>query len=218
MVTPFRYMFSLALMLGIATPAWADSPVEPASCQAIGAKRIVVGRFVLKASDLNAFKQAYSFPTHPPGGKTNANARTAYRRATLAELVATIRRMPGNSTQRVGLPNIESHDAPWCGIVDEWQYAALAAYQQCNNSPGASNGNAYFKVDTSYGAFNDTLDHHARYNQVVNASHATGDILLAGDCDVCSTKRSAGTATTIPRSEIQVPTPVADDKTTSPRR
>ncbi len=218
MVSPFRYIFSLALMLGIATPAWADSPVEPASCQAIGAKRIVVGRFVLKAVDVNAFKQAYSFPTHPPGAKTNPNARTAYRRATLAELVTTIRKMLGNSTQRVGLPNNENHNPPWCGIVDDWQYAALAAYQQCNNSMGASYGNAYFKADDSYGAFNDTQNHHALYKQVVNTSHGTGDIILEGDCYVCSTKRSVDTATTIPRSQIKVPMPVKEDKTTSPRR
>ena len=214
MVVPFRFMLPLLLMLGVATPAWADTPFEPASCKARGAKRIVVGRFQLTVGELNAFKQTHRFATRPPGAKVNA--RTAYKRATLGDLIAVINTTPASARKSI-VPNHETPPDAWCGIVDNWHYAALAAYKQCN-SQGASSGNAYFKADNSYTAFNDTLNHHALYQPVANVSVADSDIVLEGDCYVCSTIRSPGTATTTPRSQITLPTPVKEDRTTSPRR
>lgn len=214
MVAPFRCLLSLALLLGIATPALADTPFEPASCKVRGAKRIVVGRFQLTVGELNTFKQSHRFAARPPGAK--ANARTAHKRATLADLIAAINTTPGR-TQKTSLPNDESHIEPWCGIVDNWHYAALAAYQECN-SPEASNGNAYFKADNSYSGFNDTLNHHALYQPVANLNLADSDIVLEGSCYVCSSTRSAGTATAIPRSQIKLPTPVKEDKPASAPR
>ena len=214
MVAPFRCLLSLALLLGIATPAWADSPFEPTSCKAPGTKRVVVGRFQITAGELNTFKQSHRFAEHPPRGTANARART--KRADLAQLIAVINATPVR-TQKSIVPNDESHIEPWCGIVDDWHYAALAAYKQCN-SQGTSNGNAYFKADNSYTAFNDTVNHHSLYQPVANMSLADSDIVLEGDCYVCSTTRSIGPATTIPRGQIKLPTPLKEDKTASPRR
>lgn len=214
MVTPFRCLLSLALLLGIATPAWADSPFEPTSCKAPGAKHVVVGRFQITVGELNTFKQSHRFAEHPPRGTANARART--KRADLAQLIAVINATPVR-TQKSIVPNDESHIEPWCGIVDDWHYAALAAYQQCN-SPEASNGNAYFKADNSYSGFNDTLNHHAMYQPVANLSLAESDIVLEGNCYVCSSIRSVGTATAIPRSQIQLPRPVEGKETTPPPR
>jgi hypothetical protein len=203
MVTSFRCLLSLALLLGIATPAWADSPSEPASCKLRGAKRIVVGRFQLTAGELNTFKQSHRFAEHPPRGTPSARIK----RANLADLIAVISATPSR-TQKSIVPNQESHIEPWCGIVDDWHYAALAAYQQCNSSPGASNGNAYFKADNSYSGFNDTLNHHALFQPVANLSLAESDVVLEGNCYVCSSIRSVGNATAIPRNQIQPPKPV----------
>lgn len=214
MIASFRYLLSLALLLGIATPALADTPLEPASCKVPGARRIVVDRFRITVGELNAFKQTHRFATRPPGA--TAQARTADKRATLGDLIAVISTTPGSARKSI-VPNDENPPDDWCGIVDNWHYAALVAYQQCN-SQGASNGNAYFKADTSYDTFNDTQNHHARYQPFANVSLADNDIVLEGDCYICWTTRSAGTATTIPRSQIKVLTPVEEDKKTSPRR
>lgn len=214
MVVPFRFMLPLLLMLGVATPAWADTPFEPASCKARGAKRIVVGRFQLTVGELNAFKQTHRFATRPPGAK--ANARTVYKSATLGDLIAVINRTPARARKSI-VPNHETLPDAWCGIVDNWHYAALAAYRQCN-SQAASNGNAYFKADNSYTAFNDTLNHHALYQPVANISVADSDIVLEGSCYACLSTRSAGAATAIPRGQIQLPTPVEGSEVVSPPR
>lgn len=214
MVATYRCLLSFALLLGIATPALADTPFKPASCKVRGAKQVVAGRFQLTVGELNTFKQSHPFAARPPGA--NANARTVLKRAVLGDLIAAINTTLG-STQKTNLPNDENHIEAWCGIVDNWHYAALAAHQKCN-SQGTGNGNAYFKADSSYSAFNDTLNHHALYQPVANLSLADNDIVLEGSCYVCSSTGSVGTATAIPRGQIKLPTPVVVDETVSPPR
>lgn len=213
MVAPYRCLLSFALLLGIATPALADTPFQPTSCKVLGAKHVVAGRFQLTVGELNALKQSHPFAARPPRAKANANAnaRTVLKSATLADLIAAINTTPGTS-----LPD-KDHIWAYCGIVDNWHYAALAALQKCN-SQETGNGNAYFKADSSYSAFNDTLNHHALYQPVANLSLADSDIVLEGSCHVCSSTGSVGTATAIPREQIKLPTRVVVDETVSPPR
>ena len=215
MVATYRCLLSFALLLGIATPAWADTPFKPSSCKLRGAKHVFAGNVQLTLDELNAFKESHPFATRPPGAKdnanANANARTVLKSATLADLIAAINTTPGTS-----LPD-KDHIQPYCGIVDNWHYAALAAHQKCN-SQETGNGNAYFKADSSYSAFNDTLNHHDLYQPVANLSLAGSDIVLEGSCHVCSSTASVGPATAIPREQIKLPTPVVVDETVSPPR
>ena len=214
MVAPYRCLLSFALLLGIATPALADTPFQPASCKLRGAKHVFAGNVQLTLGELNTFKQLHRFAVLPPGAK--ANARTVLKSATLADLIVAINTTPG-STQNTSLPNDENGIMAWCGIVDNWHYAALAVHRKCN-SPGTGNGNAYFKADSSYSAFNDTLNHHVLYQPHANSSLAVSDIVLKGSCNVCSSTISVGTATALPRGQIKLPTPVAVDETVSPPR
>lgn len=209
MVVPFRFMVSLALMLGVSAPALADQAIEPASCKQRGAKRIVIGRFQITAGQLSAYKQAHPFAEQPPRAAGMAVARSPVKRANLAELLAVVNATPG-SAQKTTVPNQGSHIDPWCGIVDDWHYSALAAYQQCNN-PSAGSANAYFKADASYTGFNDALNHHALYKPAASLSQSDSDIVLEGDCYVCSTTRTVGPATTLPKDQIRLPTPVKGD-------
>ncbi|MES2672537.1 MAG: hypothetical protein V4673_19240 [Pseudomonadota bacterium] len=211
MVAPYRCLLSFALLLGIASPVLADTPFQPTSCKLRGAKHVFAGKVQLTRDELNTFKQLHRFATHPPG----ANARTVPKKATLADLIAAINRTP-SGTQRTTLPG-KDHIQPWCGIVDNWHYAALAVHQKCN-SQETGNGNAYFKADSNYSAFNDSLNHHVLYQPDADSSLADGDIVLEGSCHVCSSTRSAGTATALPRGQIKLPTPVAVDETVSPPR
>lgn len=215
MVATYRCLLSFALLLGIATPALADTPFKPASCKVLGAKHVVAGRFQLTVGELNTFKQSHPFAARPPRAKANANARTVLKSATLADLIAAINTTPG-STQKTTLPG-KPRIWAYCGIVDNWHYAALAAHQKCN-SQETGNGNAYFKADSSYSAFNDTLNHHVLYQPVANLSLADNDIVLEGSCYVCSSTGSVGTATAIPRGQIKLPTRVVVDETVSPPR
>ena len=144
MAAPYRCLLSFALLLGIATPALADTPFKPASCKVLGAKHVVAGRFQLTVGELNTFKQSHPFATRPPGA--NVNARIEPKKATLADLIVAINTTPG-STQKTTLPG-KPRIWAYCGIVDNWHYAALAAHQKCN-SQETGNGNAYFKADSS---------------------------------------------------------------------
>lgn len=207
MFNSLHCLLGLALMLGFTAPALADDPVEPASCKLRGAKRVFVGNFQFTLADLNTYKHAHRFATRPPGAR--ANARTAYKRATLADLIAASEKK-GRNAQKVGLPDNESHDEPWCGIVDDWHYSALLARQICNSLPG-SNGQAYFQADPAYTAFNDTANHHTSYKAVANQNAVGGDIVLHGSCYVCTGGRSIGTATATPRIPVKAREPAKDD-------
>ena len=213
MVATYRCLLSFALLLGIATPALADTPFKPSSCKLRGAKHVFAGNVQLTLDELNAFKESHPFATRPPGA--NVNARIAPKKATLADLIVAINTTPG-STQKTTLPG-KPRIWAYCGIVDNWHYAALAAHQKCN-SQETGNGNAYFKADSSYSAFNDTLNHHDLYQPVANLSLAGSDIVLEGSCHVCSSTGSVGTATAIPREQIKLPTRVVVDETVSPPR
>lgn len=218
MFNSLRCLLGLALMLGVAAPVLADDPAEPAACKVPGAKRVVVGRFQLTLADLNAYKQAHPFASRPPGAR--ANARIAYKRATLADLIAVIEkpqrtaRLPGaNGSQHgpiSGIPVGEKQPDAWCGIVDEWHYSALLARQMCNSLPGG-NGQAYFKADPAYTAFNDTANHHTSYKAVASQNAVGGDFVLEGDCYVCTSVRSVSTETLIPRDRIKVQEPAKGD-------
>jgi hypothetical protein len=200
MRAPFRFMLSLALMLGVAAPALADTPLVPATCKIPGAKSITIGSFQLNAGQVKEFKQQHRFPVRPPGAKVNA--RAVYRRATLAELVSALAKAPGSSTQaaRIAIPEEKEFDGPWCGIVDDWHYMALKAAQECDKLAGGS-GRAYFKADPSYSKFNDPSNHHGPYLTGTDDS----DIVLAGSCNICVDRISLSTATAIPalRTKIQ---------------
>ena len=207
MFNSLRCLLGLALMLGVAAPALADNPAEPATCKAPGAKRVVVGKFQFTLAELNAYRKVHPFATRPPGA--SAIARSAYKRATLADLIATIEKN-GRNAQKISLPNNESHIEPWCGIVDDWHYSALLARQMCNRLPGG-NGQAYFKADPAYTAFNDTANHHSSYKAVASQNAVGGDFVLQGDCYVCTSGRSIGTATAIPRDQVKVQPPKKGD-------
>ena len=201
-----RFILSLAMTLGIAAPALADPPLEPSACNVRGAKRVAIGSFHFTAGELRDFRLQHPFATQRPGAK--ANARKECKRATLPELISVIGMTP-NKARNI----VNSGEGPkpelWCGIVDEWLYAALQAQQYCN-SPSLGNGNAYFKVDASYSDFNNTDNHHLLYKPNASLVHADSDIVLEGSCYVC-TVRSIGTATAIPQDQIKVRTPAKGD-------
>ncbi|GEM_PF-1490559 len=218
MFNPLRCLLGLALMLGVATPALADNPAEPASCKAPGAKRVVVGRFQFTLAQLNAYRNVHPFATRPPGA--SAITKTALKRATLADLIAVVdkpqrtARLPvANGSEHGPIPGIPVNDKEpdaWCGIVDEWHYSALLARQMCNRLPGG-NGQAYFKADPAYTAFNDTANHHSSYKAVASQNAVGGDFVLQGDCYVCTSGRSIGPATAIPRDQVKVQPPKKGD-------
>jgi hypothetical protein len=209
MSNSLRCLLGLALMLGVAVPALADPPIEPAACKAPGAKRVTIGRFQFTLQQFHAFKQARPFATHPPG--MPAKARTAYRRATLAEMIAASEKSR-NSTRKINVPGGSEHhdDGPWCGIVDEWHYMALMVYEHCN-SPTLGKGQAYFTADAKYAAFNHTADHHALFKPSSAQNAAGSDIVLEGNCYVCRSGRSVGGATAVPREQIRAREPVKGD-------
>lgn len=222
----FRCSLALALTLGVAAPVFADPPLEPAACKVRGAKRVLVGRFQFTLEEFKAFKQGNLFATHPPGA--TPNGRTAHKRATLADLVAAMEASRGNARR----PSANgSEDAPrtkiacgpkhidaWCGIVDDWHYAALLARQMCN-SPEIGNGEAYFKADAGYTAFNDSANHHALFEATpsVVATNQNpnivddGNIVLEGSCYVCTSRRSVDSATAIPRGPVKAREPAKGD-------
>lgn len=214
MFNSLRCLLGLALMLGVAAPVLADDPAEPAACKVRGAKRVVVGRFQFTLADLNAYRNVHPFATHPPGA--SATAKAAQKRATLADLIAvvdkpqrTARLSGANGSQHgpiSGIPVVEKHPDAWCGIVDEWHYSALLARQMCNSLPGG-NGQAYFKADPAYTAFNDTANHHTSYKAVASQNAVGGDFVLQGDCYVCTSGRSVGTATALPKDQIKAQEP-----------
>lgn len=199
MVAHFRCLLSFALLLGIATPALADPPPIPATCNIPGAKHSTIARFQLNAGQVKEFKYQYRFPVRPPGAKLSA--RAVYRRATLAELVSALAKAPGSSTQaaRTAIPVKIKFDPPWCGIVDDWHYLALKATQECDRLAGGS-GRAYFKADPSYTEFNDPDAHHRPYL----AGKDNSDIVLAGSCNICVDRMSVGTAAAIPALRIKM--------------
>lgn len=193
MLAPFRFMLSLALTLGIAAPAMADPPLVPPACKLRGAKRITIANFHFTKTDLETYRtQNVILPPMkkrcPPGSNR--------RRATLTDVL-----QPGNpsggKTQR-NTP--DTNTVAWCGIVDNWLYAAKNAYEYCNKST-LGNGNAYFVV-TAPSTFNDTDHHHDLYT--------TYDDGLTGSCYVCTDVRSTGTATA-PKDQIKLPTPAKGD-------
>lgn len=218
MFNSLRCLLGLALMLGFAAPVLADDPVEPASCKLRGAKRVFVGNFQFTLAELNAYRQTHRFATRPPGA--SAIARTAYKRATLADLIAAMEKSQRNARLSVangsehgpiiGAPIDEKEPDAWCGIVDDWHYSALLARQICN-SPQIGNGQAYFKADASYTAFNDKDNHHGSYKAVANQNAVGSDIVLHGSCYVCTGGRSIGTATAIPRVPVKAREPAKDD-------
>ncbi|MCC7249053.1 MAG: hypothetical protein IT473_10565 [Lysobacter sp.] len=218
MFNSLRCLLSLALMLGVAAPALADDPAEPATCKARGAKRVVVGEFQFTLAQLNAYRNVHRFATRPPGA--SAIAKTEHKRATLADLIAVIDNPQRNARLSVAnsgehgpitsVPIDEKGPDAWCGIVDEWHYSALLARQICNSLPG-SNGQAYFKADPAYTAFNDTANHHTSYKAVASQNAVGGDFVLHGDCYVCTSGRSIGPATAIPRDQVKVQPPKKGD-------
>ena len=190
MRAPFRFMLSLALTLGIAVPAMADPPLIPPACKLKGAKRVTVAYFQFTKTDLETYQTqnpivSASKKRCPPG--------SGRRRATLAEIVGSGRPAAGNA-QRSGPGAVNT--VAWCGIVDNWLYAAKRAYEYCN-SEALGNGNAYFVI-TSPTSFNDTDHHH---------DLTTYDSGLSGSCYVCTESRIVGPATTLPKEEIKLPTP-----------
>lgn len=203
MFNPLRCLLGLALMLGVATPALADNPVEPAACKAPGAKRVLVGTFEVTRTGLSAYMEAHPFALHPPG--IRGNARSAYKRATLADLVAVTRKSTAKA--RIAGPKHVKIDPPWCGIVDDWHYLALKAHEQCNR-PGVGNGNAYFVADPIYTTFNHPTNHHGR---LLSSAQHSGDIVLHGNCYVCTSGRSVGTATALPKDQIKAQEPAKGD-------
>jgi hypothetical protein len=202
MMTVSRCLLSLVLTLGFAVPALADPPPEPTTCKIPAAKHMAIGRFQVTHGELNDFKMQHVFPARPPGARRHA--RTAYRRATLAELVAARAKAPGRSTQRDSLANGGVKKIyEWCGIVDNWHYAAMKAQDECDSLAG-STGTAYFKADSSYVEFNDADNHHALYSLDASKSQTASNIVLEGSCNICMNTRSTGTATAVPIDPIKV--------------
>lgn len=195
MVTPFRYMLSLALTLGIAAPALADPPLVPPACKLRGAKHVTVANFQFTKADLETYQTQNPIQST---SKKRCPPRSDHRRATLAEVIGSGQLATGK-TLRTG-PGAENSLA-WCGIVDNWLYAAKKAYEYCNSS-ALGNGSAYFVV-TSPSNFNDTDHHHDLYTSYDNG--------LVGSCHVCTESRTVGPATALPREQIKLPTPAKGD-------
>ena len=209
----FRCSLALALMLGVAAPALADPPLEPAACTVPGAKRLTVGKFQITLQQFNTFKQEHRFPVRQAA--TRAGPGNACKKTTLANLVKTIGSAPGN-TQKTSTGGVKI-DLQWCGIVDDWQHVALMAYQSCN-TPTLGNGKAYFKADPSYTAFNDSANHHSLFKATPNVAAtsqnpniADDTIVLEGSCYVCQSGRSVGTSTSVPRDQVKAQEPAKGD-------
>lgn len=215
MFNSLRCLLGLALMLSVAAPVLADDPAEPASCKVPGAKRVVVGRFQITLAQFNTFKQEHSFPVRQVANRTGAGKMC--RKTTLANLITAVGNAPGH-TQKAASTGGGKMDVQWCGIVDDWHNAALMAYQSCND-PAQGNGQAYFKADPSYTGFNDAANHHALFKatpSVVASSQNPnivddGTIVLEGNCYVCKSGRSVGTATGLPKDQIKAQEPAKGD-------
>lgn len=211
----FRCLLGLALMFGIAAPALADDPAEPASCKAPGAKRVVVGRFQITLAQFNTFKQQHPFPVRQAADRTGAGK--ICRKTTLANLITAVGDAPGH-TQKLASTGGGKIDVQWCGIVDDWHHSALLARQICN-SPEIGNGQAYFKADSSYTAFNDAANHHTLFKatpSVVATSQNPNivdddTIVLEGSCYVCTSRRSVDAAAALPRNQIKTQEPAKGD-------
>lgn len=149
--------------LTVATPAMADDPVVPAACKLKGAKRVAIGNFTFSPVQLEEFRQRHQFVQSCPAAAKGSSPSAAAQKAKLSDLIDTGSRFP---------PAI-------CGIVDEWHYAAVMAYQHCN-SLAASSDQAYFSV-AQPSAFNDAQNHHAQYR----FSDPGNLQALSGSCYVC---------------------------------
>ena len=130
------------------------------------------------------------------------------------ELIVILDKPVDANARKLASPIETRHPDSWCGIVDEWHYAALTARQECNALAG-SNGNAYFRANPGYTAFNDPNNHHGLFKL---DGRQDSEIVLEGSCYVCSTAVSVGTATAIPREQTLVPTPEKKDNDVPPPR